>query len=66
MNEPKVPFLIRIRASLKAKIEELAKGEHRSMNQQIEYLLEQALARPAAENKSLRRGRKTKPRTAGG
>jgi hypothetical protein len=44
MNESRVPVLIRIRASLKARIEELAKREHRSTNQQIEFLLERALA----------------------
>jgi hypothetical protein len=44
MNEPRVALLIRIRASLKAGLEELAKQEHRSTNQQIEFLLERALA----------------------
>jgi hypothetical protein len=62
MSEPKVPFLIRIRASLKARIEELAKGEHRSINQQIEYLLEQAIARLPEENRT---GRKIKTKTGG-
>jgi len=45
MNEPRVPLLIRIRAGLKASLEELAKQEHRSTNQQIEFLLERAVAR---------------------
>ena len=44
MNEERIPFLVRMRASLKARIEEVAKREHRSTNQQIEFLLEQALA----------------------
>ena len=44
MNEPRVPVLVRIRASLKQKIEDLAKKEHRSMNQQIEFLLERSLS----------------------
>jgi hypothetical protein len=43
MTEPRIPVLIRIRAGLKARVEELAKCEHRSMNQQIEFLLERAL-----------------------
>jgi hypothetical protein len=43
MNEPRVPVLVRIRPSLKAKIEDLAQQEHRSMNQQIEFLLERSL-----------------------
>jgi hypothetical protein len=44
MNEPRVPVLVRIRASLKRKIEDLADKEHRSMNQQIEFLLERSLS----------------------
>ena len=44
MNEARVPVLVRIRASLKQKIEDLAKKEHRSMNQQIEFLLERSLS----------------------
>jgi len=43
MNESRAPILIRIRASLKERIGELAKREHRSTNQQIEFLLELAL-----------------------
>ena len=43
MNEPRVPVLIRIRASLKAQIGKLATKQHRSTNQQIEFLLERAL-----------------------
>jgi hypothetical protein len=40
MDEARVPFLIRIRPSLKSRLTELAKAEHRSLNQQIEFLLE--------------------------
>jgi hypothetical protein len=43
MKEERAAFLIRIRTGLKARIEELAKREHRSTNQQIEFLLERAL-----------------------
>ena len=43
LNEPRVPILIRIRADLKARIAKLATREHRSTNQQIEFLLEHAL-----------------------
>jgi hypothetical protein len=43
MNETRVALLIRIQPSLKAKLIELAKREHRSLNQQIEFLLEGSL-----------------------
>ena len=47
-------MLIRIRAGLKARIGELAKREHRSTNQQIEFLLERALAQMAEDTDRLR------------
>ncbi len=50
MNEPRVPLLIRIPASLKQKIGELARLEHRSTNQQIEFLLDRALADIASDH----------------
>ncbi len=53
MNESRVPILIRIRASLKARIGELAKREHRSTNQQIEFLLERSLAQIVEETDRL-------------
>ena len=43
MSDVRVPLLIRIRASLKAKLTELARREHRSVNQQIEFLLESSV-----------------------
>jgi hypothetical protein len=39
MNEPTVRVPLRIPASLKAKLTELAEREHRSLNKQIEFLL---------------------------
>ena len=54
MNESRVPVLIRIRASLKASIEELAKREHRSTNQQIEFILEKALTQMVENSDRLR------------
>ena len=36
-------MLVRMRASLKARLVELAKREHRSLNQQIEFLLEHSI-----------------------
>lgn len=40
----KVPLLLRIQQGLKDQLTELAKHEHRSLNQQIEFLLEEALS----------------------
>ena len=42
MSEPRVPILIRIQRSLKTRLTELARSEHRSLNQEIEFLLERA------------------------
>jgi hypothetical protein len=47
MQESKVSMLIRIRADLKARLVDLAKREHRSVNQQIEFLLERSFSNPA-------------------
>jgi hypothetical protein len=44
MPERKVALLLRVQKGLKDKLAELAKREHRSVNQQIEFLLEQALS----------------------
>jgi len=44
MAERKVALLLRIQQELKDKLTELAKREHRSLNQQIEFLLDQALS----------------------
>ncbi len=54
MNDSRVPILIRIRASLKTRIGNLAKKEHRSTNQQIEFLLERALAQIGEDTDRLR------------
>jgi hypothetical protein len=43
MNEDRVALLLRIAAPLKAKLTELARKEHRSLNKQIEFLLERAV-----------------------
>ena len=43
MTESRVPLLIRIPAGLKQKLAELAKSERRSLNQQIEFLLDRSL-----------------------
>ena len=43
MPEKRVALLIRIPSGLKMKLTELAKREHRSLNQQIEFLLERSV-----------------------
>lgn len=44
MPEGKVALLLRLQQGLKDRLADLAKREHRSLNQQIEFLLEQALS----------------------
>jgi hypothetical protein len=43
MNEPTVRLLLRIPESLKTKLAELAEREHRSLNRQIEFMLDRAI-----------------------
>jgi hypothetical protein len=43
MSETQVRLLLRIPASLKAKLVELAEREHRSLNRQIEFLLDRSI-----------------------
>ena len=43
MNEQKERLLLRISASLKKKLAELAQREHRSLNGQIEFFLDRAV-----------------------
>jgi hypothetical protein len=43
MIEHRVPLLLRISAGLKAKLTALAEKEHRSLNKQIEFLLDRAV-----------------------
>jgi hypothetical protein len=43
MSEPTVRLLLRIPASLKAKLTDLAQREHRSLNRQIEFLLDRSV-----------------------
>ena len=44
MPERRAALLLRIRQTLKDRLADLAKREHRSLNQQIEFLLEQSLS----------------------
>jgi hypothetical protein len=43
MRERRVGLLLRIPEGLKNRLVDLARREHRSVNQQIEFLLEQSL-----------------------
>jgi hypothetical protein len=45
MEKSRVAILVRIRPTLKAKLVELAESENRSLNQQIEFLLERSISR---------------------
>ena len=49
MSEPTVRVPLRIPASLKAKLTELAEREHRSLNKQIEFLLDRCIRDDAKE-----------------
>jgi len=49
MPERRVALLLRIQQALKDRLTDLAKHEHRSLNQQIEFLLEQALSDASTE-----------------
>jgi hypothetical protein len=44
MHESRVAVLVRMREGLKARLVDLAKREHRSLNQQVEFLLEHCLS----------------------
>jgi hypothetical protein len=44
MPERKVALLLRLRRGLKEQLMEFAKREHRSLNQQIEFILEGSLS----------------------
>ena len=61
MSERKVALLLRIQQALKDRLTDLAKDEHRSLNQQIEFLLEKALADTAKKPQN-DQGAKTAPR----
>ena len=66
MPERRVALLLRLRKELKERLADLAKREHRSLNQQIEFILEHFLSDTAYEptNEQLREGRHRK--TSGG
>jgi hypothetical protein len=49
MPEHRVALLLRLRRELKERLAEFAKHEHRSLNQQIEFILEQFLSKGRIE-----------------
>ena len=57
MSEPRVRLPLRIPASLKAKLKDLAEREHRSLNKQIEFLL----ARSVQEETTREAGESLRP-----
>jgi hypothetical protein len=60
MKESKVAVLVRIRSGLKDRLVDLAKREHRSLNQQIEFLLEHSLSSATKNQPEVKRGDSTK------
>jgi hypothetical protein len=58
MKESKVAVLVRIRSGLKDRLVDLAKREHRSLNQQIEFLLEHSLSSATKNQPEVKRGQK--------
>jgi hypothetical protein len=45
MTEPKIALLVRVSASLKSRLAEMAKRERRSLSNQVELLLERCIDR---------------------
>jgi hypothetical protein len=64
MPERRVALLLRLRKELKEQLANFAKREHRSLNQQIEFILEHFLSDTAHEppNEQLHEGRQRKTR----
>ena len=57
MNETKVRLPLRISSSLRDKLAELAEREHRSLNKQIEFVLDRYIHNEDAGDAQLRRSR---------
>jgi hypothetical protein len=58
MPERRVALLLRIRHVLKDRLSDLAKREHRSLNRQIEFILEHFLSDKANEQLNEQQNRK--------
>ena len=67
MPERRVALLLRLRKELKERLADLAKREHRSLNQQIEFILEHFLSDTAYKppNEPLGEGRQGRNRGGG-
>jgi hypothetical protein len=50
MTEPRVALLVRVPASLKSRLAEIAKRERRSLSKQVELLLEKCLENQGRES----------------
>ena len=55
MPEHRVALLLRLRRELKEQLADFAKHEHRSLNQQIEFILEQFLSETANKQRNEQR-----------
>ena len=64
MPEHRVALLLRLRRELKEQLADFAKHEHRSLNQQIEFILEQFLSdtgnKPRSEQREEERQAKSR------
>jgi hypothetical protein len=64
MPEHKVALLLRLRRELKEQLADFAKREHRSLNQQIEFILEHFISdtanKPRAEQREEQRQEKVR------
>ena len=62
MSEPRATLLVRVSASLKVRLTEMAKRERRSLSKQVELLLERCVAvldkESSSESKQKARQRK--------
>jgi hypothetical protein len=56
MPEGKVALLLRLRRELKERLADVAKRDHRSLNQQIEFILEQFLSDAVTNLRNEQRG----------
>jgi hypothetical protein len=68
INESKARVLLRIPGRLKARLTELAEREHRSLNKQIEFLLERCIREwknnetDESERTRVERGKRGRPK----
>ena len=58
MPERRVAMLLRIREGLKNRLADLAKREHRSLNQQVEFILEHFLSDTGNKQQNEQQSRK--------